>query len=245
MKHVIRENIKTAYSLHDMNVTAFETLGDKIIMRTQSGMIKTSSPCTQVDGYVEFEDVRWDFSYVYLLGVTGNTGTFTGEKLFLRDFLERFPVFGYSGMVEIYGYNTTKYSGFLMANRCHYECMIEIYHGGDMIFVDETEYSGMAEVILSHDSKAVLYRVPAEVAANLDAYCWDFAANWVWHGPENGRFLRSFGSGQLVAVFGAPDFIDYLNRWAFPECESGIVKKLGCYGYALPAEYRKYPNYNF
>ena len=119
MRTVIRENMKTAYCLHDMNVTAFETNGNKLTMRTQSGMIKTSFPCTQVDGYVEFEDVRWEFSYVYLLGVTGNTGVFKGEKLFLRDFFERFPVFGFSVMDETYGYNTTKYSGFLLSNRCH------------------------------------------------------------------------------------------------------------------------------
>ena len=91
-----------------------------------------------------------------------------------------------------------------------------------MAFVDETNYEGMAEVILTYDSEAMLYSVPAEVAANLDQYCWDFTANWVWHGLKNGKFLRSFGDGQLGAASGAPDFIDYLNRWAFPECKSKL-----------------------
>ena len=59
-------------------------------------MIKTTPICTQTDGYVEFHDVRWDFSYVYLLGVTGNIGAFTGEKMFLKDFIERYKQFGLS-----------------------------------------------------------------------------------------------------------------------------------------------------
>lgn len=59
------------------------------------------------------------------------------------------------------------------------------------------------------------------------------------------RFLHEFGNGQLGAVFGAPDFIDYLNRWAFPEQNSKLIKRLGCYGYEIPEEYKDYPKYNF
>lgn len=245
MRETIRRNICAPYSLHDMNVIAFEVNGDDIIMRTQSGMVKTGNPCSQIDGHVEFHDVRWDFSYVYLLGVTGNEGTFTGEKLSFRDFLDRFQVFGFSIMDETYGFNMTKYNGYLTAKGLHCECNIEIYHEGNMVFVDETKYEGMAEVILSHDSEAMLYSVPAEVAANLSEYCWDFAASWVWNGPENGKFLRKIPGGQYGAMFGAPDFIDYLNRWAFPECESKLIKGLGCYDYEIPQEYRNYPQYNF
>ena len=53
-------------------------------MRTQSGMVKTIPHLGQPDGYVELHNVQWDFSFVYLLGVTGNIGTFTGEKMFTR-----------------------------------------------------------------------------------------------------------------------------------------------------------------
>ena len=56
--------------------------------------------------------VFFGFSYVYLLGVTGNAGTFSGEKLFFRDFVDRFPVFGFSIMEETYGFNMTRYTGF-------------------------------------------------------------------------------------------------------------------------------------
>lgn len=245
MRETIRHNIRVPYSLHDMNVIAFEVNGNDIIMRTQSGMVKTTKPCRQIEGHVAFHDVQWDFSFVYLLGVTGNTGAFTGEKLFFRDFLQRFPVFGFSIMDEAYGFNMTKYTGYLSAGGSFCECVIEIYHEGDMVFVDETSYDGMAEVILSHDSEAMLYSVPAEVAANLSEYCWDFAANWIWNGPENQKFLRQTRSGQYGAMFGAQDFIDYLNRWVFPEYESRLIKRLGCYDYEIPEEYLHYPRYNF
>ena len=137
MKRTIRSNIETPYSLHDMNVISFEVTDDDIVMRTQSGMVKCTPPYRQLDGYVEFHNVQWDFSYVYLLGVTGNIGTFAGEKMFLRDFINRYKQFGFSIMDETYGYNMTKYNGYLLSNRQHCECVIEIYHEGDMVFVAE------------------------------------------------------------------------------------------------------------
>ena len=101
----------------------------------------------------------------------------------------------------------------------------------------------MKEVILSHDSERMLYLVPDEVAEQLDQYCWDFAANWVWRGPEHKRFRKEFGDGLVGVMFGAPDFIDYLNRYLFAEQRSMLVKRLGCY--ELPEEYKEYPHYNF
>ncbi|MBR2953189.1 MAG: hypothetical protein IKC45_02245 [Clostridia bacterium] len=137
MKRTIRDIINPEYSLHDMTVIAFDVTDNNIIMRTQSGMVETIAPYRQPDGYIEFNNVQWDFSFVYLLGVTGNVGTFTGEKMFLKDFIERYKQFGFSIMDETYGYNMTKYSGYLLSNRQHCECIIEIYHEGDMVFVTD------------------------------------------------------------------------------------------------------------
>ena len=137
MKKTIRNNINSPYTLHDMNVCAFDVSDNDIIMKTQSGIVEVASPCRQLDGYVEFHNVQWDFSFVYLLGVTGNVGTITGEKMFLKDFIEKYKQFGFSIMDETYGDNMTKYNGYLLSNRQHYECVIEIYHEGDMVFVAE------------------------------------------------------------------------------------------------------------
>ena len=91
MKRTVRDNINLAYTLHDMNVISFEVADNDIVMRTQSGIVETASPYRQLDGYIEFHNVKWDFSNVYLLGVTGNIGTFKGEKMFLKDFID-FPL---------------------------------------------------------------------------------------------------------------------------------------------------------
>ena len=134
-KRIIREDVKPAFTLHDRNVIGFEISENDIIMRTQSGILETTSPYRLLDGFVEFKDVQLDFSYVYLLGVTGNVGTFTGSKMFLKDFINKYKQFGFSIMDETYGYNLTKYNGYLLSNQQHYECIIEIYHEGDMVFV--------------------------------------------------------------------------------------------------------------
>ena len=245
MRETLRPQIQASYSLHDMSVSAFEITGNELILRTQSGMMKTSNPCRQVDGYVKFQEVQWDFSYAYLLDFPGNTGPFSGEKLFLRDFTERHPRPFLTVMDESYGYNATRYTGFLTQEGRFMECILEICHEGDMVFVEETAYHGMAEVVLSHDSGAMVCLVPAGVAGNLEEYCLDFAANWVWHGPENGKYLRPFGENQIGAVFGAPDFIEYLNKWCFPDQPSRILIDLNCGVDGIPAEYRTLPRFNF
>ena len=137
MRRTVRKNINPVFSLHDMNVVAFEVSDNNITMRTQSGMVETVPPYRQLNGFVEFHGVQWDFSYLYLLGVTGNIGTFTGEKMYLKDFISNVDSFGFSVMDETYGYNMTKYSGYIMFERRHYECIVEIYHEGDMVFVAE------------------------------------------------------------------------------------------------------------
>lgn len=53
MRETIRHNIKTPYSLHDMNVITFEVNGDDLTIRTQSGMVQTTAPYRQPDGHVK------------------------------------------------------------------------------------------------------------------------------------------------------------------------------------------------
>lgn len=137
MIKTVRKNVCPPYSLHDMNVVSFEITDNNIVMRTQSGMIKTTPPYSQPDGYVEFHNVKWDFSYVYLLDFCGNVGSFSGEKIFLKGFIEKFVPLGFTVMDETYGYNLTKLSGYLTHNRRLYECMVEVYHEGDMVFFTE------------------------------------------------------------------------------------------------------------
>ena len=104
----------------------------------------------------------------------------------------------------------------------------------------------MKHVILSHDSKALLYLVPDEVAERLEDYCMEFACRWLWEDTNVQKLLQEVG-GVTCAVYGAPDFIDYLNRWVFPQEPSSLVRELDFYGYeeVFPEEYRQYPRFNF
>lgn len=133
----VRKNIISDYSLHDMNVISIEKYGMDIIIRTQSGIIKCKGNSEQVNGYVVLRNIDMDFCNVYLMESNGRYGKFQAEKMTLEDFLNRFSQFGFSIMDEVYGYNQTKYWGYLTSNREFYECIIEFYHTGDMIFVEE------------------------------------------------------------------------------------------------------------
>ena len=137
MKRTIREPIHEPYSLHDMNVIALEADGDTLVMRTQSGMVETTPPYRTLDGYVEFHNVEWDFSYVYILNITANEGEFQGQKLRLKTFIENADSFSFSVIDSTYGFNQSKFSGYLSMNRGVCECNIEIYHEGDMVYVEE------------------------------------------------------------------------------------------------------------
>lgn len=134
MKQIICENVNAPYSLHDMNVIGFEVINNSLIMRTQSGMVKTSFPYTQTDGYAEFGNILWKFSYVYLLDFGGNVGVFTGEKIFLKDFISQNPALNLTVIDENYGYNSTRYSGYMIINDRYHEWIMEICHEGARVF---------------------------------------------------------------------------------------------------------------
>lgn len=102
----------------------------------------------------------------------------------------------------------------------------------------------MKSALLSHDSKVGIYSVPDVVADHLEEYCLEFCINWIWKKPNGRKLLQQIG-GLDVAVYGAQDFIDYLNRWVFPEQRSELVQQLDFYDYETPEEYRQYPQFNF
>ena len=74
---------------------------------------------------------------MYLLDFTGNIGSFTGEKMYLKDFVKQFINANFSIIDETYGYNQSKFEGFLTMGGTVKECLVEIYHLGDMLFVEE------------------------------------------------------------------------------------------------------------
>lgn len=140
MKITARKNLPDlTYSLHDMHITDIEFSGSTLKMEFPCGIVEIGSPCRQTEGkaFVKFKGVDPDFSYVYILDFCGNTGSFTGEKLSLKDFISDFSDKSFEVIEETYGYNRSKFSGFLSIDTDIRECVIEIYHLGNMEYIIE------------------------------------------------------------------------------------------------------------
>ena len=100
----------------------------------------------------------------------------------------------------------------------------------------------MKKVILSADGDSIVYLVPDDVADNLEEYCLEFCSNWLRYSPDAEKYRKDG-----ILCYTERDFIDYLNAYVFPECESKIVEKL-CWtnlGDNLPERYKNYPYFNF
>lgn len=137
MKRTIREKMNPAYSLHDLDIVSMEMNGSDLIIKTDSGLIRMGQPNRQTDGHVEIHGVDWGYCYIYLFDFTGNVGPFGGEKKYLFSFLIERKGMSFSVADEVYGVNQTKYFGYLLTNGKRLECIIEIHHEGDMVFVEE------------------------------------------------------------------------------------------------------------
>ncbi len=133
----ICNNKANPYRLHDVNIVDIIADFNKIKMYVSPGMFEIEEPYDIVEGHIEFNWVEWDFSYVYILDFTGNEGTFLGEKMFLKDFIAKYPEFIFEICDETYGFNQAKYSGYLIQDGKRKECVIEIYHAKDMVYVTE------------------------------------------------------------------------------------------------------------
>ncbi|MBQ2989503.1 MAG: hypothetical protein IJD59_10400 [Clostridia bacterium] len=242
-------NPEIPYSLHDMNVIGFEINGDNLIMRTQSGMLRTAPNFDQVDGYLEFLDVNWDYCYATVCeGYYGNLGTYEGKtfkKMYLKDFIAEFHNAGFSITDEYYGWDRALYTGYFHKGGTMGECTIEIYHNNIMFYEQTDDTREMKEVVLSADGDPSLYLVPAEVADHLATVANEFASEYVWHGEKSGRFLTLCGE-QYVACYTEEDFIEYLNTVLYPDKPSKKLKTFEASDDGdVPEEYRKYPYYNF
>jgi len=143
MKRIRKGQGSVPYSLHDMNIIKLEAEGSKLNLKTQSGLIKAKSNIfkkekynTQIDGYVEFNDVQWEKSFIYIIGISADEGMYSGERINIREFMNRYDTFGISVMDEVYGNDHTKYFGYLIAGNVLNECIMEIYHNKDIVFVE-------------------------------------------------------------------------------------------------------------
>lgn len=107
---------------------------------------------------------------------------------------------------------------------------------------DRVSEIAMKKVILSADGDSTIYLIPDLVADNLEKYCLEFCDNWLRHSPQAAKYR----TGDCVC-YSEADFIDYLNKYMFPNERSVAVKNLGWTGLGeeLPEEFRELPYFNF
>ena len=100
----------------------------------------------------------------------------------------------------------------------------------------------MKKVILSADGDSIVYLVPDDVADNLEEYCLEFCSNWLRYSPDAEKYRKDG-----ILCYTERDFIDYLNAYVFPDCESMMVENLSWTnkGDNLPKRYKDYPYFNF
>lgn len=100
----------------------------------------------------------------------------------------------------------------------------------------------MKYVILSADGDSVIYSVPDVVADRLEEYCCEFCCRWLWNSPDAAGYRKNG-----LVCYTEKDFIDYLNKYKFPEQKSALVLNLGWTDLDkdIPAEYRSLPYFNF
>ncbi len=100
----------------------------------------------------------------------------------------------------------------------------------------------MKTVILSADCDSIVYLVLDSVAENLEEYCLEFCTKWLRNSPYAAKY-RQDG----ILCYTDSDFIDYLNAYVFPECESKMLANLGWtnLGDNLPSEYKNCPYFYF
>ena len=143
MKESIRKNIvDLPYSLHDARVNQITIEAQSVQLHFSKGYYEpVDDDCVPVKGnrIVSIEGLDFDFCSIYLLDIKRNHGKFTGEKLSLKVFINKFPTINFEIIDETYGYNQSRFSGYLYLGRKMKECIIELYHFGDMKYLVEEE----------------------------------------------------------------------------------------------------------
>ena len=142
MAKFLREKLPDfKFSLHDAKIIDidYDYGENRLIFKTQSGFIDVERN-EMVDGEIILEGVFWDDSYVYIMEyknvLTGNVGSFVGEKMYLSNFVDAFySKFGsFDVMSEYDSYMTYMLSGFLKRGSEDLEANIEIFYNGDIIY---------------------------------------------------------------------------------------------------------------
>ena len=127
------------YSLHDASLINIEVQGQDLILKTDYGFVNIEKN-QQVDGDIILQEISLEDSYVHLMEfkkvLCGNPGNFSGEKIQMSDFLEKYKKdhIKIDIMGEYCGFRTLFIRGYLSLKDEIYEIHMELYYEGDFIY---------------------------------------------------------------------------------------------------------------
>ncbi|MGN0414858.1 MAG: hypothetical protein ACI4FX_05150 [Agathobacter sp.] len=133
------------YGLHDVHIRKIrlqqldESTGN-VTFLLQNGIYSTDRNLEPVPANLLFQRVELDFANVYVMKICGmNHGKIKGHKYSLKKFLKKYRKADIEIIDETYGYNRSKFSGYLYEGDDYLEIMIELYHVGGMYYLVEGE----------------------------------------------------------------------------------------------------------
>ena len=133
------------YGLHDVHIRKIrlqqlDEFTGNVTFMLKDGIYPTDEELEPVPANLLFQQVDLDFSNVYVMKICGmNHGNIKGHKYSLKKFLKKYRKAHIEIIDETYGYNRSKFSGYLYEGEDDLEIMIELYHVGGMYYLVDGE----------------------------------------------------------------------------------------------------------
>ncbi|MDD5949667.1 MAG: hypothetical protein PUC39_08090 [Lachnospiraceae bacterium] len=129
------------YSLHDVHIKKIKLrkvnqYAGNVTFFLKKGFYDSAEDSRRIAGNVVFEKVDFDFTAVSVLKVKGmNYGKLKGHRYSLKKFIKKYPKVDIEIVDEVYGYNSSKFFGYLYSGKKVKEVIIELYHEGGMYYM--------------------------------------------------------------------------------------------------------------
>ncbi len=139
MKEILRDNvINLPYSLHDAHINRIHLKDDIVRMDFNHGFYcPFEGDTVPIAGSIELRQVDLDFCNVYIMDMPGKDGSFKGREISLEDYARNSGNVDMEIVDETYGYNKSKFSGYMYNGEEIKGFVIEVYHFGPMVYVME------------------------------------------------------------------------------------------------------------
>ena len=103
----------------------------------------------------------------------------------------------------------------------------------------------MKNILLSADGEISVFRVPDQIADNLEKYCLEFSCHWLHESPDAAMYRVKRGDG-IVVCYNEKDFIAYLNQYVCMEPSALVTTLANVFRVEdVPEEYCGLPYFNF